>query len=93
MRKTLPSQQTWSGFSPTTVPDNDRQSELSPMTDPKMSQECYSFRKIFVVGMLFLGFAVFQDCKVYNGVRNKIIDFYLFWEEFFGYARKASLPC
>ncbi len=30
-------QQTWSGFSPTTVPDNNRQSGLSPTTVPKMS--------------------------------------------------------
>ena len=32
------SQQTWSGFSPTTVPDNNRQSGLSPTTVPKMSK-------------------------------------------------------
>ncbi len=31
------SQQTWSGFSPTTVPDNNRRSGLSPMTVPEMS--------------------------------------------------------
>ncbi len=31
------SQQAWSGFSPTTVPDNNRQSGLSPMTVPEMS--------------------------------------------------------
>ncbi len=30
-------QQTWSGFSPTTVPDNNRQSGLSPTTVPEMS--------------------------------------------------------
>ena len=30
-------QQTWSGFSPTTVPDNKRQSRLSPTTVPEMS--------------------------------------------------------
>ena len=30
-------QQTWSGFSPTTVPDNNRQSGLSPTTIPEMS--------------------------------------------------------
>ena len=31
------SQQTWSGFSPTTVPDNNRQSGFSPTTVPKLS--------------------------------------------------------
>ncbi len=31
------SQQIWSGFSPTTVPDNNRQSELSPTMVPQMS--------------------------------------------------------
>ncbi len=31
------SQQTWSGFSPTTVPDNNRQSRFSPTTVPKLS--------------------------------------------------------
>ena len=31
------SQQTWSRFSPTTVPDNNRQSGLSPATDQEMS--------------------------------------------------------
>ncbi len=30
-------QQTWSGFSPTTVPDNNRQSWFSPTTVPKLS--------------------------------------------------------
>ncbi len=30
-------QQTWSGFSPTTVPDNNRQSGFSPTTVPKLS--------------------------------------------------------
>ena len=30
-------QQTWSEFSPTTVPDNNRQSGLSPITVPEMS--------------------------------------------------------
>ncbi len=34
------SQQTWSRFSPTTVPDNKRQSGLSPTTVPEMSQGC-----------------------------------------------------
>ncbi len=33
----LRSQQTWSGFSPTTVPDNNRQSGFSPTTVPKLS--------------------------------------------------------
>ena len=33
----LSTQQTWSGISPTTVPDNNRQSGLSPMTVPEMS--------------------------------------------------------
>ena len=32
------SQQTWSGFSPTTVPDNNRQSGFSPTTVPKLSK-------------------------------------------------------
>ncbi len=31
------SQQTWSGFSPPTVPDNNRQSGFSPTTVPKLS--------------------------------------------------------
>ncbi len=30
-------QQTWSGFSPTPVPDNNRQSGFSPTTVPKLS--------------------------------------------------------
>ncbi len=34
---TCSTQQTWSGFSPTTVPDNNRQSGLSPTTVPKIS--------------------------------------------------------
>ncbi len=32
------SQQTWSGFSPTTVPDNNRQSRFSPTMVPKLSK-------------------------------------------------------
>ncbi len=36
-------QQTWSGFSPTTVPDNNRQSGLSPTTVPEMSTGSASF--------------------------------------------------
>ena len=37
----LTPQQTWSGFSPTAVPDNNRQSRLSPTTVPKMSTGSY----------------------------------------------------
>ncbi len=33
----LTAQQTWSGFSPTTVPDNNRQSGFSPTAVPKLS--------------------------------------------------------
>ncbi len=38
------SQQTWSGFSPTTVPDNNRQSGFSPTTVPKLSTGLIRFQ-------------------------------------------------
>ncbi len=41
-------QQTWSGFSPTTVPDNNRQSGFSPTTVPKLSKGALLFdNKVF----------------------------------------------
>ncbi len=41
------SQQTWSGFSPTTVPDNSRQSGLSPKAVPEMSTGLYKNRVLY----------------------------------------------
>ncbi len=35
--KNIDTQQTWSGFSPTTFPDNNRQSGLLPTTFPEIS--------------------------------------------------------
>ena len=55
-KTTETTQQTWSGFSPTTVPDNNRQSGFSLTTVPKLSsgkntkhaqiQTLYDFHKI-----------------------------------------------
>ncbi len=44
------SQQTWSGFSPITVPDDNRQSVLSPMTVPEMSTGMSNiFKKFYIL--------------------------------------------
>ncbi len=48
------SQQTWSGFSSTTVPDNNRQSRLSPMTVPEMSTGTQSFRMCLTLNVIAL---------------------------------------
>ncbi len=53
-------QQTWSGFSPTTVPDNNRQSGFSPTTVPKLSTG-YWFRIGSDVVPCLQGFGLVMD--------------------------------
>ncbi len=67
------SQQTWFGFSPTTVPDNNRQSGFSPTTVPKLSTgimlfACFHFRNLFR-----LQENLWREYSVWNQVLSLVI--------------------
>ncbi len=96
----ISSQQTWSGFSPTRVPDNNRQSGFSPTTVPKLSTGseyyCTGLREFGSQEMLPIMFEIHTLNDIVSSSPSKAINLLLFSCPYFRtllhYSLNKTLP-